>query len=194
MGDADLFCILLTNTRGRVSVCAKGVRKPHSTSSGALQSFQHIRIDLSEHSSGLYLRSAMGLCSFESIRCDMQKFMFASRGAELLLHLLHDTEPHEEIFILAQEYFRHCDEKIHTLLFSAFQLSLFKELGLLPDLRDVKHSPSLQSFLQSQTVFSDRLKVAVTCEEKNIIASLCENLLMDHLSFPLRSSRLAQAL
>ena len=110
IGDADRLCVLLTDTDGRLAVRAKGVRKLGSKWGSAMQSFQYLKVDLAEHSSGFYLRSAQCLSSFSRIRRDLEKFVLASRGSELLLHFLHDTEPSERIFALAREYFALCDE------------------------------------------------------------------------------------
>lgn len=165
VGDADRFCILLTRSQGRVAVIAKGVRKLQSKLSGATQSFQHLQVDLAEHSSGNYLRSAKCISSFDGIRQNTQKFVMASRGAELLLHFLHDTDPVPSIFELAREYFSECDRGVNDLIFPTFQLRLMKELGLLPEgSLDVLNS-------------GDHRKIYCFCDE----------VLREHLSFPLKS-------
>lgn len=175
IGDADLFCILLTQSHGRVTATAKGVRKLGSKLSGALQTFQHVRLDLAEHTSGYYVRSANCLNSFSSIRSDLSQFTLASRGAELLLHFLHDTEPHPEIFSLAHQFFSECEKGEASFLFEMFQLMLMKELGILPESSDVP---------QPMSIMDHSIRVP---EDTKALMRLCDELLREHLSFPLRS-------
>ena len=138
VGEADRFCILLSALHGRIAVAAKGVRRPESKWVGAIQSFQHLRVDLAEHSSGYILRSAECIASFPRLRADVAKFVLAARGSELLLRLLHDADPEEGIFPLAREYFAACDEEATPLLFPTFLLTLFSRLGLLPSFDDAE--------------------------------------------------------
>lgn len=231
VGDADRFCILLTESNGRVTAIAKGVRKLGSRLAGSVQSFQHLRVDLAEHSSGFYLQSAECLASFDHIRLDLPRFFLASRAAELLLHFLHDTEPQSSIFTLAREFFEECDTKGNDVLFSTFQLILLEELGFLPsfsaelrhaeqapqrastplDLRsrsaqhDVsgavsKHlarvslpSPLLCSYLLSKESFLKRSSMNLSVEDQKQVRILCDTLLQDHLSFPMKSNRVISA-
>lgn len=167
VGDADRFCILLTKSKGRVAVMAKGVRKLQSRLSGAMQSFQHLQVDLAEHSSGMYLRSAKCISSFGGIRQDTAKFVMASRGAELLLHFLHDTDTAPSIFELARQYFSECDGGVAGLLLPTFQLKLMKELGLLPE----------------------RSLAILNSGDTQKISCFCDEVLREHLSFPMRSDQ-----
>ncbi len=231
IGDADRFCVFLTESEGRVMVVAKGARKPQSKLSGALQSFQSLRVDLAEHSSGFYLRSAECLASYDHIRQDLQRFLLASKGAELLLHFLHDTEPQSSIFVLACDFFRECDRSFHDLLFPTFQLMLLKELGLLPSfeegLRHAEQAPrrastpfvlrthsaqhdvsgavskhlarrgefssSLCSYLVSTDSLADRLTIDLSQNDQRELQVLCDELLHDHLSFPMKSNAVLSA-
>lgn len=189
IGDADRFCILLTESNGRLAVCAKGVRKLSSKWGSAIQSFQHIRVDLAEHSSGMYLRSAECLSSFSSIRTDVRRFTLASKGAELLMHFLHDTEPSPSIFSLAREYFEECDQQLNTLLFPTFQMMFLKELGLLPMYQ--RDDSPFSAYLNSDEPLGQRSKMLLSSEDQRKAQKLCDELLQDHLSFPLKSSKLA---
>lgn len=189
IGDADKFCVLLTDARGRIPVVAKGVRKPGSRWSGALQSFQHIRVDLAEHPSGAYLRSAQCLSSFPFLRKSVGKFAVASRGAELLLHFLHDTEPDPAVFALARDYFQCCNDFAGPLIFPTFQLMLLRALGLLPAFRPGgPFSPALRAFLSSAEPLRARVRVPLEDGDQRALRALCDELLWDHLSSPLRST------
>jgi len=203
IGEADRFCILLTDTKGRVPVRAKGARKAGSKCGSAIQSFQHLMIDISEHSSGLYLKSAKCLESYPCIREDIEKFTYASRASELLLHFLHDTEPGYSIFSLTKEYFQCCDYGISHVLFQTFELMLLKELGVLPSFSDKKSqeifgiknaSLELKTYLCSDLKIKERMNMVLSDKDKLMLSSLCDLLLEDHLSFPLKSVVVSGAL
>ena len=187
IGDADRFCILLTASDGRVTAVAKGARNLTSRLAGAVQSFQHLRVDLAEHSSGFYMRSAECIRSFDQIRVDIQRFALAHRASELLLHFLHDTEPQESIFDLAREFFTLCDAERCSLLFPTFQLMLMKELGLLPVFDGAPYSSELCAYLRARSALAERRKISLAEGDHKELSRLCEELLREHLSFPLRS-------
>lgn len=186
--DADKFCILLTAARGRMAVTAKSARKSGSRLGASLQSFQCLRADVAEHSSGMYLRSAQCIETFDAIRRDPARFLLASRGAELLLHFLHDTEPLPAIYALAREYFALCAASPNDLLFPAFQIMLLKELGLLPAFDDGRHNFSLRAFLASRETLTMRINTSLDSCDHRKLTDLCDSLLYDHISFPLRST------
>ena len=198
IGDADRLCVLLTRSEGRLAVAAKGVRRAKSRSSGAVQSFQHVRLELAEHSSGLYLRSAECLSPFMALRNDPRCFAAASQGSELLLRFLHDTDPHESLFLLALAYFRCCDAGPTPLLLPTFQLSLLRELGLLPTFASsFDSSPlssSLRAYLTSRQSLTERAVANISPTDQRVLDALCRQLLSYHLSAPLRSTASAAAL
>ena len=188
VGDADQFCILLTKTDGRVTVIAKGARKAQSKFGGAMQSFQHLLVDLAEHSSGFYVRSAQCMNSFDHIRSDLQRFAAASRGAELLLHCLHDTEQQESIFTLAQEFFLECDRGGIEFLFPTFQLALLKELGLFPSFAGAACSSLFHEYVAARSTLKDRMIMPLPESDRRKLSLLCDELLREHLSLPLKAS------
>ncbi|HLC75645.1 MAG TPA: DNA repair protein RecO [Candidatus Peribacterales bacterium] len=187
IGDADRFCVLLTKTDGRMTAIAKGSRKAQSKLAGALQSFRHLRVDLAEHSSGFYVRSAQCVESFDSIRSDLRCFSLANRGAELLLHFLHDTQPQESIFTLALDFFAECHSGATEILLPTFQVMLFKELGLLPSFVDASHSPAFYAYVTAPCSFKDRAAMQLDDTEKQTLFRVCDSLLCDHLSYPLKA-------
>lgn len=206
VGEADRFCILLTATKGSLPICAKGVRRGGSRWGAALQSFQHVSVDLSLSAAGWYLRSAECLSSYDPLRRDLQKFLLAGFGTELLLHFLEDEHPDEPVFRLAQEYFFCISLRADPLFFSSFSLSLLSLLGLLPDfaLRALPGKPSSREMhslsksahahLSSTLPFRERVKMPLALSARRELQHLSERLLQDHLSFPLRSSVVAGAL
>lgn len=193
-GDADRFCILLTESDGRVTAVAKGARKAGSRLGGSVQSFQHLRVDLAEHSSGFYLQSAQCIASFDHIRRDLRRFLLASRATELLLHFLHDTQPQCSIFTLAREFFEECDRRGDDALFATFQMILFRELGLLRSFKEAdEYAPAVHLYLMSRASLAERSALPLSVEEQRVIQKLCDVLLQDHLSFPMKSSRVITA-
>lgn len=167
-----------------------------------MQSFQHVRVDLSEHSSGWYLRSAECLSSFDTLRRNMEKFALASEGSELLLRFLHDTESQEAVFLLARDFFRAVHASPSSLLLPTFRLSLLSLLGFLPSFKEhhaselPSHlqndlSPSLRSYLCSTASFLERVRQSLSMTDTAVLQQLSEALLQDHLSSPLKSGMIS---
>ena len=190
IGDADRFCILLTETHGRLPVTAKGVRKPLSKWGGAMQSFRHLRIDLAEHSSGFILSSAECLTPPHTLLSDVRAFILLNEGSELLLRLLHDTEESPEIFHLAKDFFSIAHTSPSALLLPTFRLALLHLLGLLPSFRELhaaKFSPSLQSYLCSTAPLAERVCIPLLSQEREVVQELSDHYLRDHLTSPLKA-------
>lgn len=195
IGEADRFCIFLTETKGRLPVCAKGVRKLGSKWGSAIQSFQHLRVDLREHTTGWYLQSAECLSSYAALRQDMQKFLLVNQGSELLLRLLHGEDHCGALFALTRDYFQCVAEEDRASLLPSFQLSLLSLLGLLPNFTDVPSlSPILRAFLASTAPLRERVKTPLSTDDRETLERLSATFLHDHLSFPLRSCAVAEAL
>ncbi|MBT3834650.1 DNA repair protein RecO [Candidatus Peribacteria bacterium] len=188
IGDSDRYCIFLTPLYGRINVCAKGVRKTTSKMGSSLQTFQYLNVDLAEHSSGFYLRSAKCLESFENIRKDISKFQSASRGCELIFRLIHESEPSENIFAILKAYLSICNESENEKLFPTLQMMLFRELGLLPSFReDESMSDSLKSYLSFVGSFEQSIENQISDSDLVKLSMVCNEILKDELNYPLKS-------
>jgi DNA repair protein RecO (recombination protein O) len=137
-GEADRILVVLTKDRGKLSLIAKGVRKPKSHLKAASQLFCHSRISVSggRGSSGLgVLSQGEVLDSLMELRLDLDKIACASYVGEMIDLALPREKPNEEMFLLAlttltllsmtDEYF---------LVLQWFNLRLLAILGYRPRL------------------------------------------------------------
>ena len=99
VGEADRFCILFTKERGRIAARARGVRKLKSRMGGVLLAPNHISVTLTEGSVGFSVNSVLSLGQ-KNMQGNVDQFAQTQNGIELLLSLLHDEEPLQDIFDL----------------------------------------------------------------------------------------------
>jgi|GEM_PF-1869959 DNA repair protein RecO (recombination protein O) len=188
IGDSDRYCVFMTPLYGRINVCAKGVRKTTSKMGSSLQTFQFLQVDIAEHSSGFYLRSAKCLLAYENIRRDTNKFQAASRGCELILRLLHESEPSENIFAITNDYLKICNECENEKLFPTFQMMLFRELGLMPSFsEDESLSEELRSYMAFIGSLSECIEKPLSNDDLIKLTFICNEMLMKELNYPLKS-------
>ena len=140
IGDADRFLILFTRERGRIAARAKGVRKLTSRFGGHLLVPNRIRITLHEGSSGYLVTGAQK--DDETERLSIDQFYRIQRGFDLLLALLHDEEPMEDIFDALCTFLHYCQTTERNPVLP-FTLQLLASLGVLPDASDLSFFGSL---------------------------------------------------
>lgn len=186
VGEADRFCILFTKERGRLAARASGVRKPKSRFGGALLPFRHIETEMKEEASGNYLSTAVLIDAPLGNAPTVHAFGRAQEGIELLLALVQHEERLPDVFDSTLAYIRrlstHAD---HPVL--SYTIRLLALLGVLPDeehlLSRFDLTPEERRFLHS-SVDGRFLAENITLTHLPV---LCEQLLEDHLSAPLRS-------
>jgi DNA repair protein RecO (recombination protein O) len=204
-GDADRFCILLTPAAGRIVVCAKGARKPGSRFGSAMQSFQHLAVDLAEHSSGFYMRSAQCRHAFPRLRSDIDGFLLATQGCDLLLRFLHESESCDTIFSLTLGYLRCLEEESSSRTYAVFLLFLLRELGLLPAFDGSAHDYPLRHYsgsiprsllplLSCGAPLEEAVKTVLSPQDEACLIRLCDALIRENLPSPLRSESVAYSM
>lgn len=186
IGEADRFCILFTEDRGRIAARARGVRKPKSHMGGVLLSGQHVSIVCSESSGGYYIQSATLVTESDS-KNDLLQFGRSQYGLELLLTLLHDEEPLPDIFSLTQEFLDRCRKEAESPVLS-FTVKLLTQLGLFP----YSESELMNRLSEDEKVFSKNCDTAwptAPVSSKRLTA-LCMELLEDHAGKSLKTPAL----
>ncbi|PIR52869.1 DNA repair protein RecO [Candidatus Peregrinibacteria bacterium CG10_big_fil_rev_8_21_14_0_10_49_10] len=135
VGEADRFCILLTQERGKIAARAYGVRKPKSRMGGSLLALQQTTVTIHEGSTGMTVRSASCTRDDGGTRT-LQGFLQAQQAVELLLSVLEDDHPVPEIFTLTSELLCGCRKNPEASPL-AFTVRLLQTLGVLP--REASH-------------------------------------------------------
>lgn len=133
---------LFTRAAGKISVIAKGSKRPKSAFDGPVEAFSYGEIVFSDSSR----EKLATLTEFEQKPgfADLANNLFALNcclfGAELVNSLTHDYDPHPELFDSflrflqdASEQRATSDERRNLLsLLILFQLVLLREIGLMP--------------------------------------------------------------
>ena len=131
--ESDKIVQLYTLQLGRVKAIAKGVRKPKSKLSSAIELFTESGFALHKKpSADLYLLSqAKILNGYSGLKKDFKTISALQVLADLLIQSLHDTEPHPEIYSLLRETLSALGEKPGNgeLFLPAFALKFLDLLG-----------------------------------------------------------------
>jgi DNA repair protein RecO (recombination protein O) len=136
--DTSLIVRLFTEHYGKVTVIAKGARRPKQSIAGILQPPNHIAIWYS-HKEG---RDVQTLTKTEFVECYTQLTASLSKSAaamltvEMLDRAVHDSDPHPILYRLITSTLRSLDqaEENEKVILHFYQLHLAKQLGFGPHL------------------------------------------------------------
>ncbi len=139
--ESSLILDLLTREQGRLAVAAKGAKRPHSQLRAVLLPFQRIGVLLGKVPTG---KGASEVQTLRSAEWAGGAAMLTGAALfsgfylnELLMKLLARQDPHPQLFDVYAATLPHLadvdDQRVQAAL-RAFELSLLRELGVLPDL------------------------------------------------------------
>ena len=139
--ESSLILDLLTREQGRLAVAAKGAKRPHSQLRAVLLPFQRIGVLLGKVPTG---EGASEVQTLRSAEWGGGAAMLTGAALfsgfylnELLMKLLARQDPHPQLFDVYAATLPHLadvdDQRVQAAL-RAFELSLLRELGVLPDL------------------------------------------------------------
>lgn len=103
--EADRIITLFTRDYGKVVVLAKGVRKPSSRKRGSLEVFSLISFSATRGKGLDIITESELIESFQLMRDDIKKVSVAYFFVEVVDKLVHEDEPHSDLFNLLAEYF-----------------------------------------------------------------------------------------
>lgn len=179
VGDADRFCILFTETGGRIPIRARGARKTGSSLGPSFLPLSHVRAELESHSAGVTVRSATIL---SSPRPDALALSVLQEAAELMLRFTEDGQESRDLFHLCREFFGRDGEQEDILPFS---LRMLWMLGLLPLSDDDRRYAALSA---SSKIALHRCLEATAVRfletERKQLESFVDAVLPDHLQSP----------
>lgn len=179
-GEADRIITFLTADHGKVSAIAKGVRRPKSKLSGALEPFCDAHITFGEGKGSLSLVISTRLEAFyKHILGDYDRLQF---GYEALKLIDRSTEDIVEgsFYALLKKTFLYLNEPKISLGFTElwFRMQLEGLLGRVPDLASDVEGNRLEA----------HEKYAYDMHERGLVKSAFGNLISDHIKL-LRLSR-----
>ncbi len=106
LGEADRIVTLFTREHGRLSVVAKGARKPKSRFAGRLELFTHLRALLAQGRTLDVVSQVDVIDPFAAIRGDLERMSTASFVAEVTGRGTAERDPQPAIFVALREALR----------------------------------------------------------------------------------------
>ncbi len=132
-GEADRILSVYTKNHGRLSLIAKGIRKPKSKKRGHLEVFSYIRFQAVSGRSLDIMTEAEVVDSFNQIRHNLKRVALAYYFMEVIGRTTHENEPNKELFDLILNDLNHLKsaKKLKALRLD-FVLRLLTLLGFWP--------------------------------------------------------------
>lgn len=157
-GEADRILILYTKNLGRISLLAKGIRRPKSRKRGHVEVFNKLKFQAtSGHGLDLIIEAEV-IEDFKEIRTSLKKISLAYYVAEVIGRITHEGEENIAVYNLILDTF----EKLKTTkLLKKLRLEFIRELlvilGYWPEERDmVDPDIELEEIIERQ-VYSKRV-------------------------------------
>ena len=132
-GEADRILSLFSQNHGRITVIAKGIRKPASRKRGHLEVFSRIKFQAVRGKSLDLLTEAETIENYSLVRKNLTKTSLAYFFLEVIGRTTREGEPHPELFALLVNYFENLGltEKLKTLR-NDFVIAVLVILGFWP--------------------------------------------------------------
>jgi len=139
--DADKILTVLTETEGRLTVSARGVKRKNSKFTAAAQHLVFSEMDLFERAGKWYLREARTVELFNGLRQDIVLLAIACYFAELLEAVSDEDSPEPGILDLGLTalYILSKSDRDPDLIKAAFEMRLMCLTGYAPDLDACPH-------------------------------------------------------
>lgn len=131
--EADRILVVYSKNHGKLSLLAKGVRRPISKKRGHLEVFSHIRFQAAKGRGLDILTEAETIENHPEIRKDLKKASVAYYFMEAVGRTTHENEKHTELFeILSQSLTKLKEEKNLKTFRLNFIVELLICLGFWP--------------------------------------------------------------
>ncbi len=134
-GEADRILRLFTRKLGKVSVIAKGVRKPSSKKSGHLEVFMRSSFLIARGRNLQILTQAEVLDSYEPLRESLEGIGLGSYVVELVDAFTYEEGSHVKLYDLIQSTLERLSQN-HSpeLVLRVYELRLLDQVGFRPEL------------------------------------------------------------
>ena len=167
--ETSLIVHWLTPDLGRLGTVAKGARRPKSPFAGKLDLFYAADFSFSRsRRSELHtLREASLRETHAALREDILRLQQAGYAVAFIEQATEMEAPLPEIFELIRAFLKHlCEQQPQPQNIFALELKLLRELGLAPDLDEIRLTPGakkiFQGLLDGDWNSGSRLKLSAT--------------------------------
>lgn len=146
-----------TRSAGKISAIAKGSKRPKSAFDGPIEIFAHGEIVFSDSNKDKLatLTEFEQKPAFAHLSTNLFALNCSLLAVELLNNLTTDYDPHPQLFDDLLQFLRNINERDDVLaLLILFQLTLLKEIGLIPIFDACANCKSVFSAAWPETYFS----------------------------------------
>ncbi|KKQ91773.1 MAG: repair protein RecO, DNA repair protein RecO (recombination protein O) protein [Microgenomates group bacterium GW2011_GWC1_39_7b] len=157
-GEADRILIIFSKNLGRLSLLAKGIRKPKSHKRGHLEVFSLINFQASTGHGLDYMTEVEMIDDFKEIRTSLNKVSLAYYFAEIIGRITHDGETNVDLFNLILRYLNKLKKtkKLKDLRMD-FILNLLTTLGFWPEGKTLTDADQKLEEVIERKIFSQRV-------------------------------------
>ena len=142
-GEADRIIVAFTRDFGKLSLIAKGVRRPTSRKRGGLEIFSYIKFSAVKGKSLDILTEVEVIDQFGEVRKNLKKVSVGYYFCEVIGRMTRENEVHKEVFEMLKKYFNElrCSSNLKALRLN-FVKEVLVTLGFWPHDR-VMENPDL---------------------------------------------------
>lgn len=135
VGEADKILKVFTKLIGKISVSAKGARKPKSHLAAGTQLFSYCDFLIYQGRNYNVIQQLELISTFHGIREDIIKLTYASYFLELLDFVTEEEEKNEELLLLTLKTFSVLEKKTWNpkLIARIYELKLMSLIGYMPE-------------------------------------------------------------
>ncbi len=135
-GEADRLLVLYARGRGKLRALAKGVRRIRSRKAGHLEPLTASRLMLAQGRDLDVITQAQALETFPHLRTDLTRFTYAAYAAELADKFTFEGEEHPGLYRLLFETLRRLEQHPDLdLVARYYELHLLEAAGFRPELQ-----------------------------------------------------------
>jgi DNA repair protein RecO (recombination protein O) len=134
LGETDKVLVLMTERRGKISVIAKGARKPLSKFSGAAEALNHLKVFVASGRNLDVLSQCEVKDAFHHLRLNLDGLATGTYLAELIDSMIEEHHPFPEIYHLMVSSLRLLERGVAypDLVARRFEIQLMAYLGYEP--------------------------------------------------------------
>lgn len=157
-GEADRIVSIYSKDRGRISLLAKGIRRPKSKKRGHLEIFSLLKFSASASNGIDLLIEADMEDDFAAIRKSLSKISLAYYFCEVVGKITHEGEKNEDLFKLIKSYLIKLKSaiKLKQLRYE-FILRLLILLGFWPEGKEINNPDEVLEEVIERQVASARV-------------------------------------
>lgn len=134
-GEADRIFVIYTPGRGRLSIIAKGIRRPKSRFGPYLDYFARVSLEMAKGRDLDVVTGVSAVDSHERLRVDTESYGYAAHFAELTRHLTQDRQENRPLYDLLASSLTLVNEGVDPWSVARhFELGILTMLGYRPEL------------------------------------------------------------